>query len=107
MTGAVASGRPEERIRVDAPEGLNSHQRDTLAHVFRHPSGHNVEWHSILSLLNAVGTVDETHKGNVQVTLGDNTETFDPSHSKDIDADQLANLRRFLRQAGYGPEGLS
>jgi hypothetical protein len=32
-------------------------------------------------------------------------ETFDPTHEKDIDADQLANLRRFLRTAGYGPEG--
>jgi hypothetical protein len=90
---------------VDAPEDLNGHQRDTLAHIFRHPSGHNIEWHSILSLLNAVATVEETHKGNVQVTLGDKSETFDPSHEKDIDADQLATLRRFLRQAGYGPEG--
>ena len=44
-------------IHVDAPEGLNSHQRDTLAHIFRHPSGSNIEWHSVLSLLNAVATV--------------------------------------------------
>jgi hypothetical protein len=90
---------------VDAPEGLNNHQRDTLAHIFRHPSGSNIEWHSVLSLLNAVATVTETHKGNVRVTLGDETETFDPTHEKDIDADQLANLRRLLRGAGYGPEG--
>ena len=90
---------------MDAPEALNSHQRDTLAHIFRHPSGSNIEWHSVLSLLNAVSTVEETHKGHVQVTLGGQTETFDPSREKDIDADQLANLRRLLRGAGYGPEG--
>jgi hypothetical protein len=90
---------------VDVPEGLNNHQRDTLAHIFRHPSGSNIEWRSVLSLLDAIATVNETHKGNVRVTLGDETETFDPTHEKDIDADQLANLRRFLRTAGYGPEG--
>ncbi len=81
---------------------LNSHQRDTLAHIFRHPLSHNIEWHSVLSLLNAVTTVEETHKGNIQVTVGGATETFDP-RGKDIDAEQLAILRRLLRKAGYGP----
>ena len=54
-------------------------------------------------LLNAVGTVGETHKGNILVTIGSETETFEPRH-KNIDADQLATLRRFLKKAGYGPE---
>ena len=54
-------------------------------------------------LLNAVGTVQETHKGHLLVTIGDETETFDPARHKDIDAEQLTNLRRFLRKAGYGP----
>jgi hypothetical protein len=88
---------------MTAPEHLNGHQRDTLAHIFRHPSGHNIEWHSVLSLLNAVATVEETHKGHIVVTLGDETETFEPRH-KDIDTEQLANLRRLLKKAGYGPE---
>jgi hypothetical protein len=83
---------------------LNNHQRDTLAHVFRHPLSHNIEWHAILSLLNALGTVQETHKGHVLVTLGNHTETFEPPRQKDIDAEQLALLRRFLRQAGFGPD---
>jgi hypothetical protein len=92
---------------VDASEGrLNSHQRDTLAHVFRHPS-HNIEWHSILSLLNAIGSVQETHKGRALVTIGHETETFEPSNHKDIDAEQLANLRRLLRKAGYAPDEVS
>jgi hypothetical protein len=82
---------------------LNSHQRDTLAQIFRHPSSHNIEWHSVLALLNAVATVRETHEGHVVVTVGDATETFDPQREKDIDAAQLANLRRLLREAGYGP----
>ena len=84
-------------------EHLNSHQRDTMAQIFNHPLSHNIEWHSVVSLLNAVGTVQETHKGHVLVTLGDDSDTFDPKRHKDIDADQLANLRRLLRKAGYGP----
>lgn len=86
------------------PGSLNSHQRDTLAHIYRHPLSHNIEWHEVVSLLNAVATVEETHKGNLLVTLGEESETFIPSHEKDIDANQLASLRRFLRKAGYGPE---
>ena len=85
------------------PQNLNSHQRDTLAHIFRHPSG-NVEWHAVLSLLNAVAEVHETNKGKVVVTLGDHIETFDTQRHKDVDADQLAYLRQLLRKAGYDPE---
>jgi hypothetical protein len=91
---------------VDAQIRLNSHQRDTLAHVFRHPASHNIEWHAILSLLNAVGTVHETHRGHLLVTVGQTSETFEPRH-KDIDAEQLATLRRLLRKTGYGPEDAS
>jgi len=86
---------------------LNSHQRDTMAHVFRHPMSHNIEWHAVLSLLNAVATVKETHAGNYLVTIGDETETFEPPRHKNIDAGQVANLRRLLRRAGYGPEEAS
>jgi len=86
-----------------APEHLNSHQRDTLAQIFRHPSSHNIEWHAVLSLLNAVADVHETHKGNVQAAVGGETETFEP-RGKDIDAEQLAILRRLLKRAGYGPD---
>jgi hypothetical protein len=88
---------------MDAEGHLNSHQRDTLAHIFSHPLSHNLEWHSVVSLLEAVATVHETHKGKMLVTIGNETETFEPPRHKDLDADQLANLRRLLRKAGYGP----
>ena len=86
------------------PGHLNSHQRDTMAHIFRHPLSHNIEWHAVLSLLHAVATVQETHRGNYLVTLGSETETFEPPRHKDVDATQIATLRRLLRKAGYGPE---
>ncbi len=88
---------------MEAEEHLNSHQRDTLAHIFRHPLNHNIEWHSVISLLNAVATVQETQKGHMKVTIGSTTETFEP-RNKDIDAEQLAILRRLLKKVGFGPE---
>jgi hypothetical protein len=89
---------------VGSARRLNSHQRDTMAHIFRHPLSHNIEWHSVLSLLNAVASVQETHKGNYLITIGPDTETFEPPRHKDVDAEQVATLRRLLRKAGYGPE---
>jgi hypothetical protein len=76
-----------------------------MAQIFRHPLSHNLEWHSVLSLLEAVATVQETHKGHYLVTIGSQSEIFEPPRHKDIDADQLALLRRFLRQSGLAPEG--
>lgn len=84
---------------------LNSHQRDTLAHIFRHPLSHNLEWHAVNSLLQAVGQVQETHKGHLLVTVGGETETFEPRH-KDIDAEQLTLLRKLLAKTGYSPDGV-
>ncbi|MGD0043690.1 MAG: hypothetical protein ABSE84_25330, partial [Isosphaeraceae bacterium] len=62
------------------------------------------EWHSVLSLLEAVGSVKEVPHGRYLVTLGTETETFDPPKHKDIDAQHVVDLRRMLKNAGYGPE---
>ena len=37
------------------------------------------------------------------VTLGDETETFEPPRHKDIDEQQVVDLRRMLKHAGYTP----
>ena len=82
---------------------LGSHHSDTLEKIFRHPASGNVEWREVLSLLEAVGTVDEEHNGKVRVTLGDETEVFQPPRDKDIDAQMLVDLRRMLSNAGLAP----
>jgi rubrerythrin len=83
---------------------LNAHHRDTLSRLFQHPVGHNIEWHDVLSLLEAVATVEETHSGKFLVTLGNETETFEAPRHKDIDAQQVVDLRRMLKGAGYEPD---
>ena len=83
-------------------EHLSSHHRNTLAAIFQHPLSHNIEWRDVLSLLQAVGTVNEAHDGKYLVALGSEAETFDV-RNKDIDAQQVVDLRRMLSNAGYGP----
>ena len=86
-----------------APVHLNNHHRDTVAHIFAHPVGHNIEWRNVKSLLEAVASVEETHQGRYLVTLGGETVVFEPPKHKDIDPQQVVDLRRMLKQGGYGP----
>lgn len=83
------------------PEHLNNHHRTTLRQLFQHPISHNIEWRSVRSLLETVGTIEERHDGKMSVTLGLETEVFEPPADKDIDAQMVVDLRRMLTAAGY------
>jgi len=84
------------------PAHLSNHHRNTLRQIFQHPAGHNIEWRAVLSLLEAVGSAEEQHGGKVAVTIGSETEYFDPPLHKDIGTQAVVNLRRMLTKAGYG-----
>ena len=85
---------------------LDNRHRNTLRQIFAHPASHNVEWHAVISLLEAVGTVEVRHDGKVAVKVGSEAAFFEPPVGKDIDAQMVVDLRRMLRSAGYGqPEG--
>ena len=83
------------------PMHLNNQHRDTVAKILQHPASHNVEWHAVLSLLQYIGQVDERHDGRFKVTIGGETEIFDKPKHKNIDEQQVVDLRRMLRAAGY------
>jgi hypothetical protein len=83
------------------PEHLNNHHRDTVTKILQHPASHNVEWLDVLSLLETIGTVNESHDGKYVVTLGAETETFDRPKHKDVDVQVVVDLRRMLHHAGY------
>jgi hypothetical protein len=84
------------------PAHLSNHHRSTLRQIFQHPAGHNIEWRAVLSLVEAVGSADEQPSGKVSVTLGSQTEHFDPPRHKDIDTQAVVNLRQMLTEAGLG-----
>ena len=86
-----------------APD-LNNHHRDTLTKIFQHPTSHNIDWREVAALLEVVGTIDEQHTGKFRVTIGSQTEYFERPKNKDIDVQQVVDLRRMLTGAGYTPK---
>jgi hypothetical protein len=82
---------------------VTADHRATLERIFRHPASGNIEWRQVLSLLEAVGTVTEERNGNVEVTLGGETEVLRPPREKDVDTQTIVDLRRMLSTAGLAP----
>jgi hypothetical protein len=88
-------------MSIPVPEHLNNNHRDTLLQIFQHPTSHNIEWRAVLSLLEAVGSVEKRHDGKYMVTVGTETEVLAPPKHKDIDIQQVVDLRRMFTSAGY------
>jgi hypothetical protein len=82
---------------------LDSRHRDTIAQIFTHPSSTNIEWRSVLSLLEAVGTTTEEHNGKFRVEVGPTTVFLQRPRGKDIDQQMIVDLRRMLKLAGLAP----
>ncbi|HTS99408.1 MAG TPA: hypothetical protein VMI33_22590 [Streptosporangiaceae bacterium] len=85
------------------PVHLSNHHRTTLRQLFEHPVSHNIEWRAVLSLLEAIGSVEEHREGKVAVTVGSQSEFFETARQKDLDVQEVLDLRRLLSTAGYGP----
>lgn len=87
---------------ISEPVHLNNHHRDTLLQIFQHPTGHNIEWQAVVSLLEAVGTVEPRHDGKYLIRVGGEREVITRPPGKDIEIESLQDLRRMLSAAGYG-----
>ncbi|HWD96242.1 MAG TPA: hypothetical protein VG246_07475 [Acidimicrobiales bacterium] len=85
------------------PGHLTHHHRATLEKIFQHPVAHNLEWNDVRSLLNAIAEVDEKHDGKFTVTLNDHSATLEKPKHKDLEAQEVIDIRRLLEGAGYGP----
>ena len=79
---------------------LNHKQLDALNKVYAHPVAHNLTWHEVRTLLDAVGEVEEKHNGSWRITIAGQPEVFDPNHGKDLTVEQVIDLRRMLTAAG-------
>jgi hypothetical protein len=84
-------------------QDVNADHRATLERIFSHPASGNIEWRQVRSLLEAVASVTEEHNGNLRVTLGNETEVLRRPHGKDIDEQQIVDLRRMLKRGGLAP----
>ena len=95
LTPAISTcpGRvgPEGSTMSSSPESphLDNHHRNTLRQIFEHPVSHNIEWHAVTSLFDAIGTVT-VHGGKVTITVGAERQIFDHPVGKDIDAQMVS-----------------
>ena len=80
----------------------NPHHRQTLVQLFQHPTSHNIEWHAVLSLLEAVGSVELRHEGEYAVRVGAESVFLARPKGKDLAVEQVVAVRRLLSAAGYG-----
>lgn len=83
------------------PSNLSGTHLDTLSQIFRHPTSHNIEWHDVLSLLEAAGSVEEHGDGRYRVTIGGESIFVERPEHKDIDTEVVVELRRLLRDGGF------
>ncbi len=85
------------QIRHNAPSDLEGHHRKTYDAIFRHPMAHNLEWHDVRSLLNALAEVVEKHNGAIEVTRNGQAMTLHTPKHKDLaSVEELLEIRHFL-----------
>jgi hypothetical protein len=65
---------------------------------------HNLEWNDVRSLLNVIAVVEEKKDGKITVTLNGESETFERPKHKDVDAQEVIDLRHLLESGGFRPE---
>ena len=92
MTDAGTPGQPVH---------LNNHHTDTLSTILANRTGHNIRWVDAISLIEALGSVEEKHDGKFKITVGNEIEVFHRPRHKDLETQQVIDLRRMLRNAGY------
>jgi hypothetical protein len=83
------------------PPHLNGRHQHTYEAIFRHPAAHNLEWHDVRSLLDALAEVVEGSNGSLQVKRNGQMVTLHAPKHKDVaTVEDLMAIRRFLEQSG-------
>ena len=86
---------------------LTPHHRRTAQAILAHPVGHNIEWHGVRSLLEAIGDVTEEHNGKFKVKVGGGTVRLERPRGKDVNEQTVVDLRRMLGEPGLTTDALS
>jgi hypothetical protein len=85
---------------------LKSHHLVTAEKILNHPASHNVEWHDAAALIVEIGSITEEANGRFTVSIGDETQIFDRPRGKDLDVQQIVDLRKMLTATGITLESL-
>jgi hypothetical protein len=71
--------------------------------ILQHPVSHNIEWNDVLSLMNAVGDVEEKHEGKFTFSVNGVILTLEKPGHKDLDTQAVIDLRKLLASAHIDP----
>ena len=85
---------------------LTGHHLVTAEKILAHPASHNIEWHDAAALVAEIGSITEESNGRFSVTIGDETQIFDRPRGKDLDTQQIVDLRKMLKSAGFTPDSI-
>jgi hypothetical protein len=91
------------QARPEPPIHLDGRHRRTFDEIFRHPASHNLEWHDVRSLLDALGDVTEKQNGSIDVTRnGQHINLHAPKHKDIASLEDLMAIRHFLERSDEG-----
>jgi len=72
----------------------------TYKAIFQHPIAHNLQWHDVRSMLDALGEVTEEHNGNLKYIRHGEVLILHPPKHKDIsDVKEVMQIRHFLERS--------
>ena len=85
------------------PHRIFNRDRRTLEAIFRHPVPRNLARSDALHLIERLGTARQEPNGRLLFTIGEQRHVFHQSHDKELTAEEVAQLRKFLEGAGVTP----
>lgn len=72
----------------------------TYKAIFQHPIAHNLQWHDVRSMLDALAEVTEEHNGNLKYTRHGEVLILHPPKHKDLsDTKEVMQIRHFLERS--------
>jgi hypothetical protein len=85
------------------PHRASKRDLRTLDAIFRHPVARNLAWSDALHLIQGLGSVREEPNGRLLFAINEHREVFRQPHDKELAAEEIAHLRKFLEAAGARP----
>jgi hypothetical protein len=73
-----------------------------MTKILQHPVSHNIEWNDVLSLMNAIGDVEEKHDGKFTFSVNGESLTLERPRHKDLDTQAVIDLRSLLTKVNAG-----
>jgi hypothetical protein len=77
--------------------------RRTLEAIFRHPLPRNLAWSDVAHLIERLGSARQEQNGRVLLAIGEHRYVLHQPHDKELTAEEVAQLRKFLEGAGVTP----